>query len=144
MAVGVAKTFVAGEILTASDLNQLNTNILNRGQDLGWPATKIRSLDGWQLTLDDGGASSLTAATNNRLDLALNGTDLFRWDGTVTTPVTGLDFIAGATGVAVQIKATDPGSGETNVSINLVPIGTGNVQIEGDEAATILSSQFYS
>ena len=46
MALGVVKTFIAGEVLTASDLNALNTNILNNGEDLGWPATKAKDLDG--------------------------------------------------------------------------------------------------
>lgn len=134
MAVSAAKTFVAGEILTASDLNTLNTNILSQGQDIGWPAEKTRSLDGNSLTLDSGGGSSLTAGTNGRLDLALRGVDLFRWDGATGTKKTGLDFIAGATGVAAQIKATDPGGGETDVSINLVPIGTGSVILTGSSA----------
>jgi hypothetical protein len=128
MAVSAAKTFVAGEILTASDLNTLNTNILEGGQDLGWPATKTRSLAGEQLTLDDGGTSSLTAGTNNRLDLALNGADLFRWDGTVTTPVNGFDFIAAATGTTPQIKALGT---DTNIGINLVPKGSGHILNDG-------------
>ena len=128
MAVSAAKTFVAGEILTASDLNTLNTNILTNDQDLGNPATKTMDFAGQQITLDSGGTSSFQADTNNRLDLALNGADLFRWDGTVATPVNGFDSIASATGVAPQIKAFGT---DTNISINLVPKGSGHVLIDG-------------
>ena len=128
MAVGASKTWVAGEILTASDLNSEYLNILNNGEDLGWPSTQAKDFAGFQLTLDAGGTSSLTADTNNRLDLALNGQDLFRWDGTVATPVNGFDFIASATGVAPQVKAF---GSNTNISINLVPKGSGHVLIDG-------------
>ena len=139
MAVSALKTFVAGEILTASDLN-----VLDNGESLGWPATFAKDFDGNILTLDADGDTTLTADTDDRVDLALSGADLFRWEGTTATPVTGLDWVAGATGVAPQIKAT----GETNTSINLVPAGTGTFQISGDDVAifhdAILASQFYS
>ena len=145
MAIGASKTWVAGEVLTASDLNtelvRIYTNAGSGSQSLCWPATSSKDFDGNILKLDVDGDTTLTAGTlDDRLDLALQNVLLFRWDGTTSVPVTGLDFIAGATTVAVQIKAT----GETNTSINLVPVGTGTAQIEGDEIATILGSQFFS
>ena len=45
MAVSVFKTFVSGEVLTASDLNSSLTQITNNGEDLGWPATKDKDLN---------------------------------------------------------------------------------------------------
>ena len=128
MAVSRSKTWVAGEILTASDLNGEFNNILNNGEDLGWPATKAKDFDGQVLTLDADADSTLTADTDDRLDLALAGTDLFRWDGTVATPVNGLDWIAGAAGSAVQVQAV---GSDTNISINIVPKGTGRLQEDG-------------
>ncbi len=43
--------------------------------------------------------------TDDRLDVQLSGTDLFRLDGTATTPVNGLTFIARATGSKPSIQA---------------------------------------
>jgi len=129
MAVGALKSWVAGEILTASDLNLEFLHVYGGGENLGWPSTKAKDFAGFPLTLDDGGTSSFTADTDNRLDLALNGTDLFRWDGTTGTPVNGLDFVTGETGKPVTIQAFS--GTDSNVSINLVPKGTGKVLIDG-------------
>ncbi|KKL80560.1 hypothetical protein LCGC14_2003540 [marine sediment metagenome] len=106
MAISRLKTWIAGEVLSASDLNGEFNNIVNNGEDLGWPATKSKDLDGQSLLLDSDADSHFTADTDDRLDLALAGVDLFRWNGTVATPVNGLDWVASATGVAVRVKAT--------------------------------------
>ena len=141
MALSALKTWVAGEVLTASDLNSEFVRIYSGGESLGWPATVTKDLNGQTFVLDaDGDSTFSVKALDDRADLKLQNVLLFRWDGTTGTPVTGIDWIAGATGVAPQIKAT----GETNTSLNWVPAGTGTVQIEGDEVATILGSQVYS
>ena len=79
-------------------------------------------LNGGELILDADGDSSFTADTDDRLDLKLNGADLFRWDGTVASPVNGFDFVAAAAGNEPSITAfvTD-----TDMSILLTPKGTG-------------------
>jgi len=147
MALSASKTWVAGEVLTASDLNGEFSNIYSNGEDLGWPATKAKDLDGQQFTLDADGDSTLTADTDDRVDIALSGTDLFRFDGTATTPVNGLDFVAGATGTAVSIEAVS--GTDSNVNIELTPLGTGTVTINGgtiyleEDAQHILSSQVF-
>ena len=137
MAISAKKTWVAGEVLTASDLNSEFLNVYDNGETLGWPATVSKNFAGNVLILDADGDTTLTADTDDRVDMALAGTDLFRWDGTTATPVTGIDWIAGATTVAPQIKAT----GETNVGINLVPAGTGKVTISGTEILQLESTQ---
>ena len=116
MAVSRVKTWIAGEVLSASDLNAEFSNILNNGESLGWPATVLKDLDGQQLVLDVDADSHFTADTDDRLDLALAGTDLFRWDGTATTPVNGLDFIARATGSPASIQAQ---GSDANVAFDL-------------------------
>lgn len=86
-------------------------------------------MDGQRLIMDADADTHLTADTDDRLDLALAGTDLFRFDGTVTTPVNGLDFIASATGSAVRVVAV---GSDSIISINLIPKGgAGEVQING-------------
>ena len=119
-------------MLSASDLNGEFNNIVNNGEDLGWPATKSKDMDGQSLLLDSDADSHFTADTDDRLDLALSGTDLFRWDGTVTTPINGLDFIASAAGSAVRVQST---GSDTDITLNLQSKGAGAVQVNGVDIA---------
>ncbi len=147
MAVSVFKTFVAAEILTASDLNNSLLQVFDNGQLIGFPRTTEADFNGQELWLDADKNSSFTAATNDRLDLKLAGKDLFRWDGTVATPVNGFDFIAAAAGSEPNITAVGD---DTDISINLIPKGAGLVTWAGTQAVRyetaehILAVQFYS
>lgn len=78
MAVSVYKTFAAGEILTASDLNASFHQIVDNGEDLGFPATQALDLNGFELILDANADTSITADTDNQIDFRLGGSDLFR------------------------------------------------------------------
>lgn len=147
MAVSPLKTWVAGEVLTASDLNAEFLNVYGGGQDLGWPAEEAKDFNGFELILDVDGDTSITADTDDRIDLKLSGADLFRFDATVTTPVNGMDFIAAATGSDPSITVV---GSDTNVDLNLVAKGTGIVksnQVEMllvDNVNGILPSQVYA
>jgi hypothetical protein len=151
MALTASKTWVAGEVLTASDLNSEFLNIYNGGQSLGWPATANKDFAGYTLTLDADGDTSIKAGTvDDRIDITLQGTILFRIDGsTATTPVNGYDFIAQDAGTDPTITAVGT---DANIGINIVPKGTGTLQqggtrvlLLGDEetAQTILSTQIF-
>lgn len=143
MAISALKTFVAGEILTASDLNDEFLNIINNGEDLGWPASKVKQMRGNALQLDSDDDTTIYASTDDQIDFDVGGVNLFTWDGTTAASKTGFTWVTGATGVAPQIQAR----GEANVSINLVPAGTGTVQISGTSIETagniILASQVF-
>jgi hypothetical protein len=77
MAVSPLKTWIDGEVLTASDLNAMNTHILNNGEDLGSPrVTKGFDMNGFELVLDANGDTSITADTPNQIDFRLGGTDV--------------------------------------------------------------------
>jgi len=138
MAVTALKTFSAGEVLTASDLNGEFLNVYNNGESLGWPATTGKDFNGNVLTLDTDGDSTLTSDTDDRVDMALSGTDLFRWDGTVATPVNGFDFIAAAASSAPSITAV---GSDTNIDVDLVPKGTGLVTSNARELLQLESTQ---
>lgn len=127
MAVGRLKTWIT-EVLTKDDLNGEFDNILSNGEDLGWPATKAKDMNGQELILDGNGNTSITADTDDRIDFRLGGADLFQMDGTVVTPINGLNFIASATLLPVQIVAFGT---DSNISIDLTPKGTGGVNING-------------
>ena len=57
----------------------------------------------------------------------------------MATPVNGLDFVASATGNAVHVQAV---GSDTNISLNLVPKGTGGIEIDG--ADVYLHTQVFS
>ncbi len=77
MAVSAVKTFIGGEVLSASDLNALNTRIIsNGGGDLGSPRTKAFDMAGFELVLDDDGDTSITADTDDQIDFRVGGTDV--------------------------------------------------------------------
>jgi hypothetical protein len=119
-------------VLTASDLNNSLLQIHNNGDDLASPATKAHDMDGFQLILDGDADSGIRASTDDRIDLMLSGSNLFRFDGTIATPVNGMDFFTSTTGTAVRIVVV---GSDTNVSINIVPKGSGVVQFNGVAAA---------
>jgi hypothetical protein len=129
MALSASKTWNAGEILTASDLNGEFLNIYQGGQTLGWPATATKDFAGHQLTLDVDGDTSMTAGTaDDRVDWTVGGVLLFQLDGATTSCVNGLALVADASGTNPQIEAF---GADENVGINLVTKGTGVAQVNG-------------
>jgi len=147
MAVTVFKTFVAGETLTAADLNSSFTQITTNGESLGWPATTSKDLNGNELILDGDADTSITADTDDQIDVRLQAVDAFIFDGTTASIVNGLTFGASATGVATNITAQGT---DTDISINLVPKGTGTLQVGGsilsaiDGASNIIATQVFA
>ena len=139
MAVARVKTWIAGEVLTASDLNAEFNNILNNASDLANPLTKALDLNGFELVMDADADTSITADTDDRIDFRLSGSDLFRLDGTATTPVNGLDFVASAAGNATSITAQ---GSDTNININLTPKGSGTVTLAGPLASNSQAVNF--
>jgi hypothetical protein len=144
MAISALKTFVAGEILTASDLNAEFLNIINNGEDLGWPATKAKDYNGQTLQLDADADTTLYASTDDQIDFNVGGVNLFTWDGTTASSVNGFTWVTAVASSAPQIQAR---GSDTNISINLVPKGSGTVQISGTAIETsgniILASQVF-
>lgn len=60
MAIGVYKTFSAGEVLTAADLNASLTQITNNGTDVAFPVTKNVSVAGFTLFFDAANTAGVT------------------------------------------------------------------------------------
>lgn len=85
MAVTAYKTFIAGEVLTAADLNSSYAQVFDNGQDLGWPATKAKDLDGYELVLDSDSDTSITVDTDDQIDFKIGGSDLVVMSATKNT-----------------------------------------------------------
>jgi len=133
MAVSRLKTWSSGETLTASDLNAEFNNILNNGEDLAWPATQAKDMDGQQILLDGDQDTHITSDTDDRIDFAVGGFDGVRIDGTTASSVNGLDLITRATGVAPEVASR----GEANIGMELHDSNGNEVLILGSTASAV-------
>jgi hypothetical protein len=141
MALSAAKTWVAGEVLFASDLNAEFSNIYTNGEDLHTPATKAHDMDGFELIVDADGDSSITSDTDDRLDMRLQAVDCFRFDGSVGSVANGLDFTASATGVDVAIAAQGT---DSNIDVDIQGKGTGIILANGDNTFDPIANQVFA
>jgi hypothetical protein len=85
MAVLRLVTWVANDILTASDLNGEFDNILNQGQAVGFPRTANADFNGYTLILDADADTTLRASTDDQIDIAIGGTDTYSFTATELT-----------------------------------------------------------
>ena len=103
MALGRVKTWIS-EILTAADLNAEFNNILNNATSLISPATAAWDMDGKELILDADADTSITADTDDQVDVKIGGTDKLKMIATGITAM-GVDFVE-AEGAAVASAGT--------------------------------------
>lgn len=139
MALSAVKTWIAAEVLYASDLNAEFANLYNNGENLCTPATKAHDMNGYELTLDADGDTGIVSDTDDRVDLKIQGADLFRFDGTTATSVNGLDFQASDTtnDVVVIAQGTD-----TNIDVDIQAKGDGIVFIDGAPGGCLAAQVF--
>lgn len=136
MALSRVKTWIAGEVLTASDLNAEFNNILNNADDLISPLPGTLDLNGNELIIDADADTSITADTDDQIDFKLGGTDIIRFK-TVASAVNGIDLFGSATGTEVYLQSFGT---DSNVDIGIVPKGSGivrftsNIVLEGSTA----------
>lgn len=147
MPISRTKTWIAGAQLPAAELNALEANIVDNQQDVGNPRTKSYDMNGNELILDGDADSSITADTDDRLDLRLQGQDLFRFHGTVASAVDGIDFTGAATASPSTVAIAAQGS-SANINLSLAGKGTGRVLIDGESIAVdsedqILATQVF-
>jgi len=128
MALSRIKTWAA-EVLTYATLNAEFDNILtNGGGSLSSPRTADFDFNGFKAILDDAQTTWVQGSTQNVIDFYGGSTLLFKMDMSVTSPVNALSFLASATGTDVKIVARGT---DSNISIDLVPKGSGSVKIGG-------------
>ena len=128
MSLSRTKTWIAGEVLTAADLNTEFNNILNNALSLISPLTGALDVDGKELIMDGDGDSSLTMDSDDILDMKLRGVDLFKFDGSAASLVNGVTFAGSVASSAPTLTAF---GSDTNITINIVPKGTGGFTIGG-------------
>lgn len=133
MAITPFKTWISGEVLTASDLNSSFSHITSNAASLISPLTAALDMNGLELILDADADTSITADTDDIIHFKLQGSDLFIMNGATATAVNGLTWMASAAGSAVQVQAH---GSDTDISINLVPKGAGTLQVGGTAVTT--------
>ena len=112
MSVSRVKVWIAGEVLSASDLNAEFANLITNGEDLGWPATKAKDLDGNELIFDADGDTSITSDSDDVIDFRIGGTDSL--------------FIGHGTGNTVGFLTVDPLTMEATASTDFGIVRVGN------------------
>lgn len=132
-AVSRLKTWASAETLTASDLNAEFNNVLNNGEDLGWPATKAKDMDGQSILMDGDQDTHITSDTDDRIDFSVGGFDGFRIDGTTASSVNGLDAATQSTGVAPELKSR----GESNIGMELQDSNGNEMLVLGSTASAV-------
>lgn len=75
MSISPYKTWVAGEVLTAADLNASFLQIINNARSLISPLTASLDMDGFELVMDADADSSITADTDDQIDVRVGGVD---------------------------------------------------------------------
>ena len=141
MSITVFKTFSAAEILTASDLNSSFSKITDNGEDLGWPATKAKDLDGFELVLDGDGDTSWTSDTDDIIHGRLQGTDLFILNGATASAINGIQwtFSAASADVILSTQGSD-----SNIDLDIQPKGTGVCLIDSTDPWNPIAAQVFS
>lgn len=124
MAITPFKTWISGEVLTASDLNSSFSHITSNATSLISPLTAALDLNGLELILDVDADTSITADTDDKIDFKIQGSDLFILDGTTASAINGLTVTMAATGSGPQIGAH---GSDTNIAVTLKGKGTGAV-----------------
>lgn len=135
MAITRYKTFSDGQVLTAADLNGIQDQVINNEQSVGNPRTTSFDMDGQRLILSADGNTSLISSTSSKIDFRLASADLFDLDGTVSSPVNGLTFIASATGVNTFIQAK---GSDTNVGVTVASKGAAGVVLRTNGGPSLI------
>src|SRR3990167_9162592 len=105
MSLARVKVWIAGEVLTASELNAEFNNILNNPVSLISPLTATLDLDGQRLTLDSDGDLNFLTTSDDVLALRKDTTSLFVWDAATASVVNGLKFLSTVANDSVEIQA---------------------------------------
>ena len=138
MALTRIKNWIA-EVLTYSDLNTEFNNILTNGAgSLSSPRTANFDIHGYRCTLDGAGNTWMISSTTNIIDFYGASTLLYRLDMSVASPVNALTFEASATLSDTVIRAR---GSDTDISINLIPKGSGSVKINGVAISAATSTE---
>lgn len=130
MALSIYKTFIAGEVLTAADMNALQNHFVNNALTLISPLTGDLDFDGNSAIMDADGDLALDESADDILAIKVGSTELVKFDLATASAVNGLTVQASAAGTGVTL--TTHGS---DAAVNLIidPKSTGAIDINATE-----------
>jgi len=138
MALARVKTWVK-EKLFFSDLNAEFDNLLNNGIAIWSPALGDVDFNGMRIDLDDNNDTSIRAAADDIITFEMQGFDGIIFDGDVVSPVNGLTIKTAATGSYPSLTAHS--GTDTDVGIEFVSIGSGNITFTGGTGAILVNAK---
>jgi len=94
MAIARVKSWTAGEVLTANDLNNEFNNLTGSVLVEPFVATQPVDLNGQVLILDADGDTLIDPSTNNTIDITINGVDDFRFTPNIFRALAGSNIVA--------------------------------------------------
>lgn len=111
MAIARVKTWSAGEVLTANDLNNEFNNITNSVLLEPFVATQQVDINGQLLLLDVDGDTYLDASTDDVIDVTIANNDDFRFAANTFTALSGSNVTVVAGTVTIGAATLDDSSG---------------------------------
>jgi hypothetical protein len=116
MALSRVKTWQAGEVLTAGDLNAEFNNIINNGTSLIQPWVGNFDLDGNTLIFDGDADTSIDSATDDTLDFTIAGADDFRMTANTFTALSGSSISVVSGNITVDAGTLTITDGQTTLA----------------------------
>lgn len=130
----------AGAVLTETALEGEFSNIYNNGEDLGWPATKAKDLDGQKLVLDTDGDTVLFSDTDDQVAIGLNsGTKVVVIEATAATAKNGFKMAVALSGQSPYLMPY-AGGGDTVLDMSLRSLGSGRVVLADEDGNEIIEA----
>lgn len=124
--------FIEGTTALASEVVANFDHITSTNDQLmGTPRTAAWNMAGYELILDADGDTSITADTDDRIDIRIGAVDLFRFDGTAADCDSGIDFVASDLSGGNGVPSLTIVSTETDCDLNMIPKGAGDLQVNG-------------
>lgn len=130
--------FAAGGVLHETSLEGEFNNIYNNGEDLAWPATKAKDLDGQGLIIDADGDTVLRSVADDEVGLFLNSSQqVLRIFATAATAKNGFEIAITNSGQSPFMRSY-AGGGDTVLDFPIRPLGSGAVGLQGETGNWIL------
>lgn len=149
MPIARVKTWTAGEVLTANDLNNEFNNVANTALVEPFVASQPIDLNGQLLILDADGDTLLDGSTNNIVDVTIGGSDDFRFSSNTFTALAGSSIVVDDGDVTVDIgnvvvsegRVLEADAGNVTAAASITVPDTGHTfSITGTTTITAFSS----
>ena len=129
MAISRVTTWSSGQTLTATALNGEFNNILDNPVSLWSPAATAADMNGFELILDADADTSITADTDDQIDIRLSAADDFRFTANVFTSLAGSKILTSqssdiASAATVDLATATGNTVDVTGTVTITALGT--------------------